>query len=413
MRVGRRDIDTDRLGAICVEWNVHRMAVSSLVPLDEATDDDLYVLYEFLPDVTYGFEFVAFDEAVREICGDGDDVHIANPRFLSSPLRQRPVIELAVVVYAAPGVARDTDDWKRGAWVMDSEEAFGGKWTAAKLECVKKYLHAYTTIMVKQPFRVAYIDAFAGNGYWAERREDDPSQLAFPEMRSYDSIHYRDGSARIALATEPRFHRYILVETSANHASRLSDLRTDFPDRADDIEIVIADANAYLLDLCENRRWDKHRAVLFLDPYGMQVDWTTIEAIAGTKAIDLWYLFPLGVAVNRLLRRDARIDSSIRTRLDGLFGTDDWFDAFYEVQERLTLDGVEACTVKTGTFDTISAFVNGRLAEVFAAVAPKPLPLCNSRNVPIYLLCFAAANKRGAPTAVRIAQDVMLKEMAK
>jgi hypothetical protein len=35
--------------------------------------------------------------------------------------------------------------------------------------------------------------------------------------------------------------------------------------------------------------------VLFLDPYGMQVDWTTIEAIARTKAIDLRVLFPLGI----------------------------------------------------------------------------------------------------------------------
>src|SRR5688500_3095197 len=27
----------------------------------------------------------------------------------------------------------------------------------------------------------------------------------------------------------------------------------------------------------------------------MQVDWTTVEAIARTKAIDLWVLFPLGI----------------------------------------------------------------------------------------------------------------------
>jgi len=33
--------------------------------------------------------------------------------------------------------------------------------------------------------------------------------------------------------------------------------------------------------------------------------------------------------------------------------------------------------------------------------------------VPIYLLCFAAANERGAPTAVKIAQEVMMKELAK
>ena len=42
---------------------------------------------------------------------------------------------------------------------------FGGNWTEEKLERVRKYLSAYTTIMSKQPFRFAYIDAFAGTGY--------------------------------------------------------------------------------------------------------------------------------------------------------------------------------------------------------------------------------------------------------
>jgi three-Cys-motif partner protein len=411
--IGHHSVDIDRLAELALQWRVHRLALSALVPLEEFKDGELYVLYEFLPDIHYGFEQMDFEDQLREACGGSEDIHIANPEFVTGPLRQRPLIRHAVIVYAAPGVAPSNEDWERGHWVMDTDEVFGGQWTAAKLECVKKYLSAYTTIMKKQRFRVAYIDAFAGSGYWAEKRDDDPAQLAFPELTEYDSSHYRDGSARIALATEPRFDNYVLIETSSSRAYRLRELRTDFPDKAQDIEVVLANANRYLLDICENRRWESHRAVLFLDPYGMQVDWTTVEAIARTAAIDMWYLFPLGVAVNRLLRRDARISSSIRSRLDGLFGSDAWFDAFYEVQERMTLTGVEACTVKTGTFDTIAAFVNHRLSQVFAGVAQKPLALCNSKNVPIYLLCFAASNKRGAPTAVKIAQDVMLKEMAK
>lgn len=48
----------------------------------------------------------------------------------------------------------------------------------------------------------------------------------------------------------------------------------------------------------------RRRAVVFLDPFGMQVEWRTIERIGQTKAIDLWILFPLGVAVNRFLTKD-------------------------------------------------------------------------------------------------------------
>lgn len=68
-------------------------------------------------------------------------------------------------------------------------------------------------------------------------------------------------------------------------------------------------------DWTEQKNWKSHRALVFLDPYGMQVEWKTIKSIAVTQAIDLWILFPLGT-VNRLLKNDGEIRSSLRARLD-------------------------------------------------------------------------------------------------
>jgi hypothetical protein len=48
-----------------------------------------------------------------------------------------------------------------------------------------------------------------------------------------------------------------------------------------------------------------------------------------------------------------------------------------------------------------------RLKTIFAQVAPNPLQLVNSRDIPIYLLCFAAGNPKGAATAVKIAKDIL------
>jgi hypothetical protein len=59
--------------------------------------------------------------------------------------------------------------------------------------------------------------------------------------------------------------------------------------------------------------------------------------------------------------------------------------------------------LKTASLEVIGVFFVRRLGEVFAGVAGNPLMLRNSRNVPIYLLCFAAGNPTGAPTAVKIA----------
>jgi RHS repeat-associated protein len=44
---------------------------------------------------------------------------------------------------------------------------------------------------------------------------------------------------------------------------------------------------------------------------------------------------------------------------------------------------------------------------VFAEVAPRPMPLRNSRGSPMYALCFAAGNPKGAPIAVKIANHLL------
>ena len=58
-------------------------------------------------------------------------------------------------------------------------------------------------------------------------------------------------------------------------------------------------------------------------------------------------------------------------------------------------------------FDLIGEYFVKRLKTVFAGVAQNPLPLLNSRNSPLYLLCFAAANPKGSTTAIKIAQDIL------
>lgn len=288
-------------------------------------------------------------------------------------------------------------------------QQFGGNWSVDKLERVRKYLGAYTTILSKYPYRIAYIDAFAGTGYQILKSDERADQLLFPELAEQEPQTFLDGSARMALQVRPRFTKYIFIEQDQNRFAELEKLKTDFPDMAQDIIMVQADCNAYLQDICSNYKWKKNRAVLFLDPFGMQVQWKTIEAIASTEAIDLWVLFPLGVAVNRLLRRDAHIGDKWRQRLDDLFGTPDWYDQFYQPKTRQTLFGEETTTEKVGNFDAIGHFFINRLKTIFAGVVEKPLFLRNSRNNPLYMLCFAAGNPKGANTAIRIASDILEK----
>lgn len=256
--------------------------------------------------------------------------------------------------------------------MIPSLQKFGdSSWTQDKLERVRKYLVAYSTIMAKQNYAYAYIDAFAGTGYHELCRDEAESESLFMELEQPEVEAFLDGSARIALKVEPRFTRYVFVEKDPRKAAELEKLRGEFSDKADDIFIRNADANAYLRDLCRKKSWKDHRAVLFLDPFGMQLEWETLAAVAGTKAIDTWILFPVS-AVNRLLKKDSKIPEAWTRRLDLLFGESGWLDVFFPV-ERSSLFGDEMATRrKKADMAAIGDYFNRRLSTIFAGVAPNP-----------------------------------------
>lgn len=290
------------------------------------------------------------------------------------------------------------------------EHSFGNinAWTKDKLERITKYLSAYTTALKNKNFRLAYIDAFAGTGF-INIPKNQHSRNLFPDDSEMNLKEVIDGSARIALQIEPSFQKYIFIENNRSRFSALQEIKQEFSNLSDRIEIVNAEANSYVQTLCE-KDWikNRNRAVMFLDPYGMQVSWKTIEAIANTKAIDLWILFPIG-AVNRLLNKNGKIREGRKKALNNLFGGEEWFEQFFYEEERTNLisQEKESFFVKKASFENIAKYFNDRLKTIFADVAPNPLFLNNSTNSPIFLLCFAVGNPTGAPIAVRIAQNIL------
>ena len=202
--------------------------------------------------------------------------------------------------------------------------------------------------------------------------------------------------------------RNISIDKDKSRVDELKKLKDEFPQLNDRIVLQNQEANEYLQNLCE-KDWLKtnRRAVMFLDPYGMQVKWETIEAIAKTQAIDLWLLFPLGVAVNRLLRNDGQISPKIQQRLNNMFGTSDWQDFFFQENPQSDLFDPTPKLMKKVNLKGIAEFFNNRLETIFEKVANNPLYLMNSKNNPLYLLCFAVGNPKGAEIAVRIAQNIL------
>jgi len=277
------------------------------------------------------------------------------------------------------------------------------------LDVLARCLRAYTTALKGQSFRKEYIDAFAGTGYREAHHaggSTPPQLLPFPDLAGDDSQSLLDGSARRALRVSPPFDGYVFVERNAARCSALGELRSEFPSLSSRIEIRRGEANEEIRALC-SRDWSRRRAVLFLDPYGMQVHWSTIEAVARTQAIDMWLLFPLGMGVDRVLPRSGQLPAGWRHALDELLGTEDWYREFYRADPSPSLFADDSERLTKVSRETIGRYFNDRLKSIFAGVVEKPGVLRNSVHNPLYLLCFAAGNLRGAPIAKRIAEHLL------
>jgi len=267
---------------------------------------------------------------------------------------------------------------------MPAMKGKGGPWTERKLAALRKYVRAFNKALSKQGFTRAYVDAFAGSG----SRELDQVPLLDDDP---DIAHIAKGSARIALESEPPFHKLIFIEKTARNVASLKALKAEFPER--DAEIRRADANNELVRIAQ--AWDRKnwRGVLFLDPYGCQVEWRCLEAVAATRAIDVWLLFPLN-AVRRMLPHDGVFMPGWRQRLDLLFGTQAWFDRFYPAHSTDDLFGAHGPhPLRNATLDNIEAFYRDRLSGIFkGGVCKRPLRLGAPNRDPLFSLFFACAN---------------------
>ena len=302
------------------------------------------------------------------------------------------------------------------------EHSFGGAWTEEKLERLRKYLPAYLKIMHGNPrarhyFQTMYVDAFAGTGYRQPKKLGDMVKApAFDELNMIDEAlsasetqSFLEGSAKIALDLEPAFDHYLFIDTKISHVRDLEQLRLQYRNAPFQIDIRRGDANIELQRMCRDTDWRQQRAVVFLDSYGMAVDWATIEALGTYAKVDLWLLFPLAQAVNRVLTRRESPPAKWSEKLDRFFGTHDWQDAFYATPQEIAANKgqgnlfVEETTpIKSANFDSIGDFFVQRLKAVFPQVAT-PKPLLNSQGVPLYLLCFASHNE----TALKIAGHLL------
>ena len=286
-----------------------------------------------------------------------------------------------------------------------ADHAFGGPWTEIKLDAVEYYLGCYTAALTRRPFDLWYIDGFAGTG---DRTVDTVDGGLFAGKPIAHRRETLAGSARRALAVAPPFHHFTFIEDDPERCAALEQLRKD--NQQKDIRVIEGDANDVLKGMIAREPWSKKdaglaRGVVFLDPYALQVEWSTLAALAQTKILDVWYLFPLRDVVRQLAHRYSSIGPK-EPKLDRVLGP--------EWRELYTLPAQEQDWFQTNlwgnedqeprrdaTSQQVEKWFQGRIAAMFP-YASAPLPILTAPGRQAFSLFLAVANP--SPAAIDLAK---------
>jgi three-Cys-motif partner protein len=259
-----------------------------------------------------------------------------------------------------------------------------GYWSEIKLDIVKKYAAAYSTILSKQSnLYHVYIDAFAGAGVHVSK---ETQELVL-------------GSPLNALMIKPPFREYHLIDIDGKKVALLKELTK----KRSDVHVREGDCNRVLLEeIFPNLRWEQYRRGLcLLDPYGLHLQWKVIEAAGKMRTIDMFLNFPVAdMNRNVLWRHPEGVDDADIERMNGFWGDESWKSVAYTTERDLFkhLEKEENRVVAEG-------FRQRLLSVAGFKHVPEPLPMRNTKGAIVYYL-FLASQK---PAAEGIITDIFNK----
>lgn len=295
---------------------------------------------------------------------------------------------------------------------MSSKSSDGsvGPWAREKLDALGEYLNFYTTVLKNQGHwcrGTIYIDAFAGPGKSKVRQaakvaNAQPDNLFDEIVPMAEAVEEADeflkGSPRIALDISNPFSSYTFIERNPIRAAELKALAEEYGERR---RIVVreGDASAELLAILASKAdWKSFRGVVFVDPFGMHIPWSTLEALAKTKVFEIIINFPLGMAIQRFLVRSGDVPANWAAVLDDFFGSPDWREHAYAEKQGLFGFSTEK---QEDSGKRLLEWYRQRLKEAFGNVSP-PRLIRNTKGGHLYYLIWAGPHPKGLDGAKSI-----------
>lgn len=287
-----------------------------------------------------------------------------------------------------------------GKQTNKSGSHFGGEWTLQKLHIIEEYLKSYAKVLSNQHVKKVYIDGFAGSGI-TELKNSTLKQGKSQKTNLADENQVAvQGSALISLKYD--FDEYYFIELDENRISNLKNvIKTQFPDKYQKVNFITGDSNVKLLEVIQKITvYD--RCLMFLDPYALELKWTTLEAISKCAVVDLWYLFPLSLI--RLIEKQRNINDANKVKVSSILGTDKWLDELFVISNQMSLFG--ETNYERIDYDSVLNYIKTRFSTIFPYVSPDTKILKNeAKNSPMFMLCFMMTNK--SPAAQNLASRLV------
>lgn len=258
-------------------------------------------------------------------------------------------------------------------------------WSEVKLDIIKDYAKAYSTIMANQQWCKGhfYIDAFAGAGVHISKATGE----------------FIPGSPLNAVNTSPPFSHYYLIDLDSGKTDNLRLLTRDFPNVSvfdgDCNEVLMTDVFPFLLaqKFC--------RSLCILDPYGLHLNWDVVQAAGQSGTFEIFLNFPVAdINRNALWNRPDQVKPEQSARLTEFWGDESWRAVAYDT----SMDFFGHPT-KTDNETVVGAFRKRLLDVAGFKYVLEPMPMRNRSNAVVYYLIFATPNA----TANKIVKDIFKK----
>lgn len=257
-------------------------------------------------------------------------------------------------------------------------------WSEVKLDIIKEYAQAYSTILHAQKnpsLYHVYIDGFAGTGKHKSKRTGE----------------FVQGSPTNALNIEPAFREYHLIDLNEEKVASLQEMTKNSPN----VKVYHGDCNKILLnEVFPLVPWNQYkRALCILDPYGMHLSWDVLKKAGEMESIDIFFNFSIMDANMNMFRQDlAKVDPDQVKRMNICWGDDSWKQLVYN-----NLGNLFGWDEKVADNEAVVKALQKRIKQVAGfKYVPDPIPMRNKKGATVYYLFFASQK----PVAKNIVQSI-------